>query len=1060
MNLIVFALRRPITIMVLTVSLALGALLAVWRMPVDVFPSLNLPVVYVCQPYGGMDPAQMEGLLTNYYEYHFLYVNGIHHVESKNVQGMALMKLVFHPDTNMSQAMAETIGYVNRARAFMPPGTVPPFVMRFDTGSVPVGYLVLSSPTRSLAEIQDLGLFVVRPMFASLPGVSAPPPFGGSARAIVVNVDPDKLRAYRVSAEQVIQAIAESNTITPSGNVAVDGQYPFVPLNSLVRDIQDLGKIPLQVGSQPAIFVRDVSSISDSMDLTTGYALLDGRRSCYILVTKRAEASTLSVVREVRRALPAMIARLETEAHKRDGRPADIAVSFEFDQSPFVTRALAGLAFEGALGALLTGVMVLLFLRDWRSALVVVLNIPLALMGSVVALWLCGHTMNLMTLSGLSLAVGILVDEATVEIENIHTQLGRSATVAHAVRAGNAQTAVPRLLAMLCMLAVFLPSFFMEGAARSLFAPLALAVGFAMVTSYLLSSTLVPVLCVWLLPRSPRERPYDEYGSRSGTWSTHFATAIAWLGRSPLVLMTAYTLVCVALIAGPGWRLGREVFPTIDTGQFRLRMRAQDGTHFDVTEQRALDALSIIKRELGADEVETSLGYVGTIPASFPINGVYQWSRGPEEAILRIGLRPGSRVRIADAQEKLRAALTTAMPHVRFSFEPADIVNEVMSFGSPTPIEISVKGPTLADGRAYAQKLLDQLLRIEFLRDVQVSQSLDYPTIDVQLDRQRAGASGVTTSDVARSLIAATSSSRFVMPNYWPDPKTGIGYQVQVQVPQPLTRSPMDIETLPVGKHDGTALLLRDVAQVSPGKMPGQYDRYNMKREITLTANLAGAPLGRVAPLVEQAVDAAALPSDAVVEIRGQIPTFEQMIRSLATGLVLTVIAVFLLLAANFQSLALPLVAVSSTPAAIAGSATALWITGTTVNLQSFVGTIMAVGVAMANSILLVSFAEQKRHEGLDSRSASQQAAMSRSRPILMTTCAMVAGMLPMALGLGQGGDQVAPLGRAVVGGLIASTLATLLVLPGIFSLARASSAIANSSLDPEDPRSRYHRTT
>src|SRR5271165_535291 len=489
MNPIVFALRRPLTVMVLVVAVALGSGLALTRMSIDIFPALNLPVLYVAQPYGGMDPAQMEGLLTNYYEYHFLYISGIHHVESKNVQGAALMKLYFHPETNMSQAMAETVGYVNRARAFMPPGTVPPFIMRFDTGSVPVGYLVLSSETRSIGEIQDLALFRVRPMFASLPGVSAPPPFGGNQRTVVITVDPQRLRAYDMSPDDVVNALSQSNVITPSGNLPIDGKYPFVPVNSVVRDVRDLETIALRSGPKAPVYVQDVGYVQDSSDAPTGYALANGRRAVYILVTKRADASTLSVVNAVKAALPDMQAVL----------PSDIHVSYEFDQSPYVTRAIWGVVSEGALGAMLVGLMILLFLHDWRSTIVVLLNIPLALMAAVVALWLTGQTINLMTLGGLALAIGILVDEATVEIENIHTQMEHAPSIAKAVRLGNAQTAVPRLLAMVCILAVFISSFFMQGAVRSMFVPLSLAVGFSMVASYLLSSTFVPVLSVWLL---------------------------------------------------------------------------------------------------------------------------------------------------------------------------------------------------------------------------------------------------------------------------------------------------------------------------------------------------------------------------------------------------------------------------------------------------------------------------------------------------------------------------------------------------------------------------------
>ena len=637
MGLILFALRRPITVMVAVMAIALGCGLAINRMAVDIFPSLNLPVIYVAQPYGGMDPAQMEGLLTNYYEYHFLYISGIHHVESKNVQGTALMKLYFHPGTDMAQAMAETINYVNRARAFMPPGTVSPFVMRFDTGSVPVGYLVLSSESRSLAEIQDLALFRVRPMFASLPGVSAPPPFGGSARSIVVRLEPDLLRSYRVTPDEVITALTQGNTISPSGNLHIGDNYPIVPLNSMVRQIDELGSIPIRTGVNPAVYLSQIAQIEDSMDIATGYALVNGRRAIYMLVTKRADASTLNVINAVKAALPKM----------QDQLPSDVHVRLEFDQSPYVTRSMWGLATEGALGAVLTGLMVLIFLRDWRSALVVVLNIPLALVAAVVALWLSGQTINLMTLGGLALAIGILVDEATVEVENIHSQFEHTPSIARAVRLGNAQTAIPRLLAMLCILAVFLPSFFMQGAARALFVPLSL--GGRLFDGW-------PRTCC-------RARSCRCF--RSGSCGTSSIPTPTIAGAS--WLETAARRVCPAgetdsaaadrlsrrLSSGQrrGYRACRRPVGHGDLSARRCGTvspapAGQDGTHFAKTEQIALEVLQLIKEKAGAGNVDLTLGYVGTIPSSYPINAVYQWSRGPEEAILLVSLKPGSHVDI------------------------------------------------------------------------------------------------------------------------------------------------------------------------------------------------------------------------------------------------------------------------------------------------------------------------------------------------------------------------------------------------------------------------------
>jgi multidrug efflux pump subunit AcrB len=1049
MNPIVFALRRPLTVMVLVTAVALGSGLAVYRMPIDIFPNLNLPVIYVAQPYGGMDPAQMEGLLTNYYEYHFLYITGIHHVESKNIQGVALMKLFFHPGTDMAQAMAETIGYVTRSRAFMPPGTVSPFVMRFDVGSIPVGYLVLRSDTKSLGEIQDQALFKVRPMFASLPGVSAPPPFGGNQRTVVVRVDPDRLRSYQMSPDEVINAVNEGNFISPSGNVRIGERMPIVPINALARQVKELESIPIRPGQNPTVYVRDVGTVQDASDIPSGYALANGRRAVYILVTKRADASTLSVVNNVRKALPSMQAVL----------PDDISVSFELDQSPTVTRSMWTVVTEGLMGAGLTGLMVLLFLRDWRSVIVVVLNIPFALCGALVGLWLTGQTINLMTLGGLALAIGILVDESTVEVENIHHQMEGTRSVARSVRRGNQQTAVPRLLAMLCVLAVFIPSFFMQGAARALFVPLSLAVGFAMVTSYLLSSTFVPVLSTWLL----RHHHQSARGRKTAFHRVQesYGQAVGVVVRWRWAVVPAYLAVAGVVIFFVGRTLGLEIFPRVDAGRFQLRLRAPDGTRFEKTEQLTLAALRAIEEEVGKDTIEASVGYVGLIPSSYPINAIFQWTSGNEEAILRVALKEGSKVDVEGLKERLREKLADRMPGVRLSFEPADIVNEVMSFGSPTPVDVGVTGPSLAENRAFAEKIRKELVKVPSLRDLQYGLPLDYPTVSIELDRERAGLSGVTAAEVARSVVAATSSSRFVVPNFWPDPKTGIGYQVQVEIPYQVMDTVEQMETVPIQRPGlDRQLLLRDVATVREGTMPGQYDRYNMKRSVSLIANIAGEDLGRVAGHVRRALErVGAPPRGATVDVRGQIRPMDEILQGLAVGLGMSVVVIMLLLTANFQSVKLALVVVSTTPAVVAGVVVMLWLTRTTVNLQSFMGSIMAIGVAVANAILLVTFAEQhRREEGAESGKAAVEGAQGRLRPILMTSCAMIAGMVPMAVGWSEAGEQTAPLARAVIGGLAAATLATLVVLPTVFALVQGKATRESASLDPDDPASpHYH---
>lgn len=1041
MNLVAFALRRPITILVLVIAAVLTGFFAIARMPRDVFPNLGVPVLYVAQPYGGMDPAQMEGFLVNYYEYHFLYINGIEHVESKSIQGAALIKLQFHPGTDMAGAMAETVSYVNRARAFMPPGTVPPFVMRFDAGSVPVGALVFSDESGKLPvkDLQDAALFRVRPLFATLPGVSAPPPFGGSPRAIVISADPDRLRAYNMSPDEIVQAITKGNIISPSGNARLGEEMPMVPVNSVVADIRHLSDIPIRSDGTRTIFVRDIGTVADSADIQFGYALVNGHRTVYIPVTKRADASTLSVVNLVKENLPKFQAVL----------PPDVKVSYEFDQSPFVTRAILGLTEEGLLGAVLTGLMVLLFLRDWRSALVVVVNIPLSILAAMTALWVSGQTVNLMTLGGLALAVGILVDEATVVVENVHSHHGRGAALAHAAYDGTTETLLPNFLAMLCILAVFIAAFFMQGAAHNLFVPLALAVGFAMVASYVLSTTLVPILLIWV---SGSQQSSHGGPSRFDRFRDRYRDFLARIVRWRWIVVPGYLVIAALIAIFIGGSLSRAIFPIVDTGQFTLRMSAPAGTRIEETEKLASKILDIIRSEVGPENVGLTLGFVGVQNAAYPINTIYLWTSGPQEAVMQVQLKPGTGVSVATLEERLRQKLAQQLPDMRFSFEPSDIVSKVMSFGAPTPIEVAVSGPDFAKTRAFAQQIQTALREVSSLRDLQFEQQLDYPAVKVEIDRQLAGMLGVTADQVGRSLTEATSSSRFTVPNFWADPKSGVGYQVQVEVPPQRMDSLEQIKNIPIGRNQDIQISLRNVADVTQGTVLGEYDRYNMQRMLTLQANFTGEDLGGVTAQVTRAIAKVGLPPPGVnLAIRGQTMPMEEMFSGLELGFIVAAITIFLLLAANFQSFRLSLAVILTMPAVIAGVAVALFVTKTSLNIESLIGAIMAIGVAVANAILLVAFAERYRVEGAHAQDAATLGATSRLRPILMTSCAMIAGMLPMAIGIGEGGSQTAPLARAVIGGLAGATIVTLVILPAIFALLQAGRTRESASLLPAD---------
>src|SRR5579875_786293 len=1045
------ALRRPVTVLIAVIGVALCSILAVSRMRIDIFPNLNLPIIYVAQPYSGMSPRQMEGYIVFYYEYHFLYINGIQSVEDKSIQGNGLLKLTFHPGTDMSQALAQTISYVNRAHAFMPYGTVPPFVIRFDAGTVPVGDIVFSSPTLTIGQIQDLALNRVRPVFATLPGVSAPPPFGGNQRTIVVTINPERLRAYHLTPDAVAQAINSGNSLMPAGNVRTGSLLRIVTSNSVVPNItQQLNDLPIRTGAGPTVYLRDIGYVSDSTDIPTGYALVNGRRAVYEPVTKRPDFSTLSVVNEVKKSLP----------YFRSLVPSELHVSYEFDQSGFVKNSLVSVVREGVLGALLTGLMVFLFLRDARSSLIVLTTIPFALLTAVVALWISGQTINIMTLGGLALAVGILVDEGVVAIENIDATLEQEPDLpfARAVLRATQQTVGPRFLSMLALVAVFVPSFFMTGVTRALFVPLSLAVAFSMIASFLLSSSLLPVMFLWIhkkreAMRATRSEGRWSFNAFRERWHArlHRAAGFRWM------IVGAYIVIAVLIILVLGPRLGQELFPQVANNQFRLRIEAPFGTRAEETANLTTQVLHQVSDAAGRGNVAATLGFVGTQGASYPINTVFLWTSGPHEAVINVALRPEAHINVGAFEEKLRQALPAKFPGCEFSFEPGDIVSQIMNFGAPTPVEVSVLGPDFGQLRAYTAKLQQEMSRIRGLRDLRIEQPLDYPSVNVDIHRELAGQLGVTAGQVAKSLSEATASSRFTTPNYWADPRTGVGYQVQVQYPQPQMTSIQDVKNIPVMDDDAEHPLLGDLATVTQGVTVGEYDRENGRWKLDLAANIAGQDLGRISKSIDAAIQRAGLrPHGVDVSVRGQIAPMRETFANLAVGLLLAVLVIFLLLAANFESMRLSFVVFSTAPAAVCGVVMMLLITHTTLNIESYMGGIMAVGVGTANAILLVTFAEEYRKRGATSIDAGIEAARARMRPILMTSVAMIAGMVPMALAWGTGAEETAPLGITVIGGLIAATIANLTALPFVFSLVQQRAGVASPSLDPDDPASRF----
>ncbi|MBN8823186.1 MULTISPECIES: efflux RND transporter permease subunit [unclassified Spirosoma] len=1063
------ALAKPITVLVALAGIVLFAVLALLSIPVDIFPRLNLPTIYIAQPYGGMTPAQMEGFIATRYQNQLLYVSGIKNVEVKNIQGLCLVKCSFYEDVNMAQVSGEVANQVSRVMNYLPPGTVPPTVVRFDASSLPVGQLVFSSRRASLGEMQDLASTRIRPLFSQIPGASAPPPFGGNERTVVVKVNPERMRSYELTPDEIVQAVVKNNQISPAGSVQMGDYTVMTPSNTVLDKVGEFMNIPLRKGVGPTVFLRDVATVEDATDITVGYALVNGKRSVYIPVTKSADASTMSVVNALKAKLPEMKALL----------PDDVQLSYEFDQSVYVTQAVHSLALEGGLGAILTGLMVLLFLGDWRSSLIVILTIPVSIMSAILLLNLTGQTINIMTLSGLALAIGILVDQATVVIENIHQHLEMGKPKARAILDACQEMSFPLLLITLCILAVFAPAFLMNGVPRGMFLPLSLSVGFSIIASYILSQTFVPVVANWWLKNHEHAHPHDlsilpdlenQPEARQEHYEEKHPEKVTGFERFKLgylrlldkmmgrrtVVIGVYALVCALLIGIGFTQIGQDMMPRQNHAhQFQVRIVGPQGLRIERTEALTKRVIKQISDIVGPQNIAISSAFVGMTPSSYGTSALYVFNAGPHEAVLQVNLSEDYKVESLDAlKEQVRQRIRQKMPNVRLSFEPIDLTDKIMSQGAQTPIEILVGGKDLIEGQHYANRLLTRLREIPYLRDLRINQPLSYPTVSVKVDRERAAQLGLSTDEISKSLVAATSSSRFTAKNLWLDQSKGFAYQVQIQLEQDQMKSVADIQAIPLVKGQ-LRPTLGDVATITPTTIPGQYDRIGPRRIITVSANINNRDLGTATRDVQAAITAAGdPPKGSVVELRGLAQLLQETLSSLQFGLGLAIVVIFLLLAANYQSFKVASVVLVSIPAVLAGALTLLLVTGQTLNLQSYMGIIMSVGVSVANALLLVTNAESLRLRYRDARAAARVAGAARLRPILMTALAMIAGMIPMASGLGESGEQTAPLGRAVIGGLLFSTVAALLILPVVFAAVQRKTTFDSPSLDPDDPTS------
>jgi multidrug efflux pump subunit AcrB len=1009
MSLVSSALKKPISNIVITISLLFFAVLATLKMPVDIFPQLNLPTIYVIESYGGMSAQQMEGFFSTRLQDQFLYVNGVKSISTKNIQGLTLLKLSFYENTDMAEASAQVALQVNRAMKFFPPGALPPQVIRFDASSLPVGQLVISSKSRSLKEIYDLAATRIRPTFASVAGLTAPPPFGANSRAITVNVDPDKLRSYNLTPDEVVSALAKFNVMSPSGNLRLNNTMYVTTINTLIKDVNEFGDIPVVTQNGVPVLIKDVARVADAADITVDYALINGKRSVYIPVVKTADASTWQVVKDLKAKLPDIQSLL----------PDDVKVSYEFDQSIFVVNAVKSLATEGALGALLTGLMVLLFLRDLRSSLIVIITIPVSILTGLLLLSLFKQTINIMTLSGLALAIGILVDQATVTIENIHQHLEMGKNKKQAIYDACHEIAFPLLLILLCILAVFAPSFLMTGVPKAMFLPLSLSIGFTMIVSYIAAQTLVPILSNWLikadryqhyhhgeihahagqalnaqelnqvnshLEKEQKEPAKNDLFERIKLRYSRFLQR--GMKRKKLTVSVYLALVLVAVALG-FVIIGKDMMPKLNNGQFQVRIKTPDGTRLERTEEKLRQVLQVIDKTVN-HQVSISSAYVGIIPSSYGTSNLYIFNTGTHEAILQVNLNEHYKVNMDELKDVLRKNIRQEVPGVKVMFEPIDMTEKIMSQGAATPIEIRVAGKDMHDIEQYANKIVDTLTGISYLRDVQIAQPLKFPVVSITIDRLKAAQLGLNVQDIARSVTASTSSSRFSEKNQWLDEDKAYTYQVQVQIPEYVMNTMDELREIPLVKGQSSPVL-GDIATFKTTYVPGEYDRSGPRRFLTVNANIYKKDLGTSTADVQRALRSVGTPPKGLIaEIRGMSSLLTETMSSLQSGLLFAVLVMFLLLAANYQSFRLSLTVLSTVPAVIAGSLAALLLTGSTLNLQSYMGMIMSTGVSVANAILIVTNAEKLRLDYCDATKAAVMSASIRLRPILMTSFAKV----------------------------------------------------------------------
>jgi multidrug efflux pump subunit AcrB len=1077
------ALRRPYTFVVVSVLIAILGVSAIVSMPVDIFPYIDIPVVSVVWTYTGLSPEEMEKRMVTIFERSMTTtVNDIEHIESQSYSGVSVTRVYFQPTAKVELALAQITAISQTLLRTFPPGSTPPSVIKYDASSVPIIQLGLQSDTMSEQELFDMGQNFIRTQLATIQGASVPLPYGGRFRQVMVDLNPDQLYAKGLSAADVSATLGNQNLIFPAGTAKIGDKDYQVRLNSSPRILAEMNDMPLKVVNGATVYLKDVAQVRDGYSVQTSIVRTNGSRGALLTVLRNGKASTLAVVNNVKAALPKILA----------GLPRELNVRQLFDQSLFVRAAINGVVREAVIAAFLTGMMILLFLGSWRSTVIVCISIPLSILTSLMILSLLGQTTNVMTLGGLALAVGILVDDATVEIENTHRNMAMRKPLVRAVLDGAQQIAAPAFVSTLSICIVFVPVLLLTGAAKYLFTPLAMAVVFAMMASYFLSRTLIPTMVHYMLRPEVKLYARGEHaeGGTGFIWHVHhlfnrrfelmrasYGSLLHWcLDHRAPVLGAFFLFVGGSLCLAP--MVGRDFFPTVDSGAMRLHARAPSGTRIEKTEEIFAAIENEIRQVVPPREIENIIDNIGIPNGGFNLAFGDSPTLGTGDGDILISLNEGEHGSTAEYIGKLRRRLHEKFPDIVFFFEAANITNQILNFGLPAPIDVQVVGRNPGNYE-IARKIAAQVATIPGAADVHIHQVVDYPEIDIDVNRSKAGQVGLTQRDVSTSLLISLSSSGQISPTQWLDFRNGVSYGIAVQTPQyrldsmeALMRTPVGAPANSLNSNTATSLagtanagianvgagpsqastaygnpgasvggpqLLSNLAGVRRGVAPEIVNHYNVQPVFDVYANVDRRDLGSVGSAVEKIVEKVTptLPRGTTIEVRGQIKTMADSFYRLGLGMAFAVILVYLLMAVNFQSWLDPFIILMALPGALAGIVWMLFITQTTFSVPSLMGSIMCIGVATANSILLVVFANDQRVEGLDARSAALSAGHTRIRPVIMTASAMIIGMLPMALGMGEGGEQNAPLGRAVIGGLLLATVTTLFVVPLVYSLLR-----------------------